>query len=140
MNNNKPVVVIDTNLLLVSISSRSRYHWLYNAILNGDFFIAITSEILLEYKEKIISHWSTEVAVNVVRSITELPNAIFTQVYFQLELIKVDVDDNKFVDCAFAANADFIITHDAHFNVLKNIPFPRIPLLTIHQFQDIIGK
>ena len=33
---------------------------------------------------------------------------------------------NKFVDCAIVANADFIVSEDSHFNVLKSIPFPRV--------------
>ncbi|WP_202020455.1 PIN domain-containing protein [Mucilaginibacter mali] len=88
MDRVKPlVVVLDTNILLVSISSRSKYHWLYQALLKGDFYIAITPDILFEYEELITKHWNSEVAINVSRSITELPNAIFTTVYYQLNLI-----------------------------------------------------
>ena len=131
-------VVLDTNILLVSISSRSKYHWLYQALLNGKYQIAITHEILLEYEELINKYWNTEVAINVIRSITELQNAVFTPVYYQLNLISSDEDDNKFVDCAFAANADYIVTHDHHFDILKTIPFPRIPLVDIHEFKAIL--
>lgn len=133
-------VVLDTNILLVSVSSRSKYHWLYKSLLEGKYQIAITSDILLEYEEKIATHWNSAVAINVTRSITELSNTIFTPVYYQLNLIAADEDDNKFVDCAFAANAEYIVTHDAHFNVLRTIPFPRIPVLDIHQFKLIIDE
>ncbi|WP_394353367.1 hypothetical protein [Mucilaginibacter mali] len=44
------------------------------------------------------------------------------------------------MDCAFAANADYIVTHDNHFNVLKTIPFPRIPLIDIHSFKLILEE
>lgn len=64
--------------------------------------------------------------------------AVFTPVYYQMNLISSDKDDNKFVDCAFAANADYIITHDHHFNVLTTIPFPRIPLADISLFKSIL--
>ena len=80
-NPKMPLVVIDTNVLLVSTSSRSKYHWLYQFLLRGDFRLAITSAILPEYEEQISTHWNAEVAINVVRSIAELPNAIFTPVY-----------------------------------------------------------
>jgi predicted nucleic acid-binding protein len=115
-----------------SISSRSKYHWLYQALLTGKFVLAITQDILLEYEEIIGKHWNKEVAVNVVRSLSEIPSVVFTPVFYQLALIKTDDDDNKFVDCAFAANADYIITHDHHFDVLLSIPFPRIPVADIH--------
>ncbi|GAA3981037.1 putative toxin-antitoxin system toxin component, PIN family [Mucilaginibacter dorajii] len=136
-NGKKLTIVLDTNILLVSVSSRSKYHWLYQALLNDNYKIAITADILLEYEEKIGTHWNGEVALNVIRSITELTNAFFTPIYYNLNLI-TDKDDNKFVDCAFAANADYIVTHDHHFNILKTIPFPRIPLIDIHQFQLLL--
>lgn len=102
----KPLVVIDTNVLLVSISSRSKYHWLFLALLQGKFSIAFSQEILLEYEEIIGKHWDANVASNLIRSLGEIPNAILVPIYYQLELIVFDTDDNKFVDCAFAANAD----------------------------------
>lgn len=133
------LVVIDTNVLLVSISSRSKYHWIFQALISGDFDIGITQSILLEYEEQISKHWNPEVAANVIRSITELPNAKLVSIHYYLDLIKVDQDDNKFVDCAFAANADYILTHDQHFNILKEISFPRIPVITINEFRTLLN-
>lgn len=77
-NGKKLVIVLDTNILLVSVSSRSKYHWLYQALLNDKYQLAITADILLEYEEMIGTHWNNNVALNVIRSITELPNALFT--------------------------------------------------------------
>lgn len=37
---------------------------------------------------------------------------------FFFRTISADRDDDKFADCAIAANADFIITSDQHFHVL----------------------
>jgi predicted nucleic acid-binding protein len=53
-------------------------------------------------------------------------------------LIKVDVDDNKFVDCAIAANSNAIVTEDKHFNTLKDIPFPVVQVIGIASFKEII--
>lgn len=33
MNNNKLRVVLDTNVLLVSVSSKSKYHWIFQRLL-----------------------------------------------------------------------------------------------------------
>ena len=38
--------------------------------------------------------------------------------YYHFNLITADPDDNKFVDCAIAANAHYIVSNDKHFNVL----------------------
>ena len=132
------IVVIDTNVLLVSISSKSKHHWLYNLILDKKIKVAFTHDILIEYEEQIGIHWHHDVAVNVVRSLTELSTSLLTIIYFNLQLIKADTDDNKFVDCAFAANADFIITNDSHFNILKTVDFPSIPVLNIDEFKYLL--
>ena len=58
---------------------------------------------------------------------------------FFWNLIIADPDDNKFVDCAVAANADYIITNDAHFNVLKSTSFPKINILTLQEFITLLS-
>lgn len=137
---NKFRVVIDTNVLLVSISGKSKYHWLFQAIINQKLDVFITNEILNEYEEKIDQHWSTLVAKSVVRTLTELPNVYLTATYFKLQLISVDEDDNKFVDCAFANNADYIVSNDRHFDILKEIPFPRINVVRLDEFEHIFKR
>jgi putative PIN family toxin of toxin-antitoxin system len=132
------LAVIDTNILLVSISEKSKHHWLYETIKEKRLDIAITHDILIEYEEKIGEHWHPEVASNVIRSLLELPNVKLTSTYFNLNLISLDPDDNKFVDCAFAANADYIVTNDSDFNVLKTIRFPIIKVVNIEKFKEIL--
>jgi putative PIN family toxin of toxin-antitoxin system len=137
-NPERLLVVLDTNVLLVSISSRSKYHWLLQALLERKYRLAITHEILLEYEEVIGNHWSPQVAINTIRTLMELPNVISIPIYYQLRLITSDKDDNKFTDCAFASNADYIVTHDTDFDILKSIPFPRIPVVSLLEFKEIL--
>ncbi len=132
------LVVIDTNVLLVSVSDRSKYHWLYKAIIEKRINIAFTGEVLHEYEEQIAIHWHPEVAVNVVRSLLELSTARFVVVYFNMRILTNDEDDNKFVDCAFAANADYIVSNDSHFNILKQTPFPQIKVVRLDEFREIL--
>lgn len=132
------LVVVDTNILLVAVSNRSKHHWLYKAILERKINIAFTNEILEEYEEMIAKHWLPEVATDVTRSLIELSTAKLTVVYFRLSVITIDEDDNKFVDCAFAANADYIVTNDSHFNVLKSLDFPSIKTITLDEFREVI--
>ena len=137
---NKLKVVIDTNVLLVSVSDRSEWHWLYKAIIERKLDVFVTTEILNEYEEKITEHWSAEIAKVVIRTLLELPNVYFTVVWYRLGLIKQDEDDNKFSDCAFAATADYIVTNDKHFNVLSTISFPRIKTIRLEEFQNIANE
>jgi predicted nucleic acid-binding protein len=54
-------------------------------------------------------------------------------------LITEDPDDNKFVDCAFAANAEYLVSDDKHFKILDRIPFPQINLLKMEEFLPIVS-
>jgi predicted nucleic acid-binding protein len=49
-----------------------------------------------------------------------------------------DHDDDKFVYCAFAANAMFIVSDDSHFDVLKEIAFPQLLVLKLKEFLAIL--
>ena len=137
---NKLKIVLDTNVLLVSISDRSKYHWIFQKIINGDFILCVTNEILTEYAEIISRKMDSYTAKETITSLLLLDNVFRITTYFNWRLISVDEDDNKFVDCAVAANADYILTHDKHFNVLKQVEFPKINLLKISDFQKLMQK
>ena len=40
--------VLDTNLFLVSISSKSKYHWILQDLLSVKYDLSVTTEILAE--------------------------------------------------------------------------------------------
>ncbi|WKN46347.1 PIN domain-containing protein [Tunicatimonas pelagia] len=70
-------------------------------------------------------HMGAELADATLRVIVNLPTTLRIETYYKWNLIK-DADDNKFVDCALAANARFIVSHDKHFDILKRIDFPKV--------------
>ena len=88
------IAVIDTNVLLVSVSakSKSKYHWLYQAVLQKKITIAFSNEILTEYEEIISSYWDADAAKNAIRSLLELSSTKLTVAYFKLNLIVNDED------------------------------------------------
>lgn len=53
-----------------------------------------------------------------------------------MELITAAPDDNKFVDCAFAAGADYLVSEDNHFNILRTTPFPQLNHVTLDEFME----
>ena len=69
---------------------------------------------------------SSTFADNIVRAILRNPNVRLYDPQYHFHLITQDPDDNKFVDCAIIANADYIVSEDTHFNILKTIPFPSV--------------
>lgn len=102
--------------------------------------VCVTNEILSEYEEKLIEKVGQEIASNVITAILDLPNTKMVQVFYHLRLITSDPDDDKFVDCAFKANARFIVTQDHHYDVLKQTPFPYIDVIGIDEFIRVLQK
>lgn len=131
-------VVIDTNCLIQMISLHSPYRPIWNAFLAGEFQLCISNEILEEYHEIIEQQTTARIAENVILLILNRKNVTFVDPHFRLRLITEDPDDNKFVDCAFAANAEYLVSDDKHFNVLKQIPFPSLNLVKMSEFLSII--
>jgi uncharacterized protein len=129
--------VIDTNVLVSALSSRSIYHWLIELLLEEKFDLYVTDEILFEYEEVLKSKYSDAVATNFLVALQELPNVHFVRVYFRWNLIR-DGDDNKFVDCYMAAGANYLISHDSHFSILKTTVFPRINLVSIGEMENVL--
>ena len=127
-------IVLDTNCILASISSRSEYFRVWKDFQAGRFTLCVSNEILEEYQEIISRKANPAVAENVVNAIVESEFVEFIDPQFHLGLIEADHDDDKFVDCAFAANATFIVSDDKHFDVLKDIPFPKLLVLKLTEF------
>ena len=126
--------VIDANVLASALSSHSTCHWLFGLLLEEEIELYITDEILLEYEENVRSKYAGTAAANFLIALKELPNVHYVRVSFRWNLIK-DPDDNKFVDCYIAAGADYLITHDAHFSILRSINFPKVNIVRIEAFK-----
>ncbi len=127
-------VVIDTNCLLQIISRKSPYRPIWDAFLSGRYQLCVSNEILDEYQEVMEQQITPTVAENVVLLILNKKNTLFVDPHFRLGLITADPDDNKFVDCAFAAGADYLVSEDSHFEVLRTTPFPQLNLVTLDEF------
>lgn len=131
-------IVLDTNILLTCISERSTIHDIFLAFLDEKYDLCVTTEILSEYEEVISRHMGQVVASNLLSAIENATNVTWVTRYFAWRLINIDPDDNKFVDCAIAANAHFLVSEDGHFDILEGIPFPRVEVLNVHAFQEIL--
>lgn len=129
-------IVLDCNIIVMSLTSRSDYHQIYRSLVNGDFKMAVSSEMMFEYEEIIERKYNIRTARAFVSLLRELPNVLHTRVYFNWKLIEGDIDDNKYVDCAIASRAEYIVTQDKHFHILKQIPFPKVQSISIDAFLE----
>ena len=133
-------VVIDTNCLIASISPEGGYYWLYEAFEAEKFEWLISNEILTEYFETLTVRYSEQTALLVYSILSAAVNATFTEPYFKWQLIDADPDDNKFADLAVAANANYLVTNDKHFNILKTTDFPKLNVLSLDEFKVILTR
>ncbi|MBE6255505.1 MAG: putative toxin-antitoxin system toxin component, PIN family [Prevotella sp.] len=132
-------VVLDTNCLIQALPTKSLYHKVWTDFLEGKYRLCVSNEILMEYEEILAEHTSPQVAHNVVEAIARHPQTYYRESYFRFHLLSdIDKDDDKFVDCAITANADYIVTEDSHFKHLKQIPFPQLTVLTLDEFTDTL--
>jgi predicted nucleic acid-binding protein len=107
----------------------------------GKYVLCVSNEILEEYEEIISSHMSPIAARLAVGAILRANNVVRVDAQFRFNLITTDLDDNKFVDCAIVANADYIVSEDSHFNVLKSIPFPYVEVKRLQEFyEELCGQ
>ncbi|MEO8146616.1 MAG: putative toxin-antitoxin system toxin component, PIN family [Bacteroidia bacterium] len=133
-------VVIDTNIILISFSERSQLFWISQALNEGLFTLCVSTEILLEYEEILTKNMGSKLANIIMDSILGSTNVKFITTYYKWNLIATDVDDNKFIDCAIAAEAKYLVTEDKHFNILKTKPFHRVEVVSVKDFKKLIIK
>ncbi|MFP4528546.1 MAG: putative toxin-antitoxin system toxin component, PIN family [Candidatus Kapaibacterium sp.] len=133
-------IVLDTNILLASLSRRSPWRPVFDALLAGGFDLVVCNEILSEYHEIIQRKTTAGIAANLVNTLLFLPNVETNNVYFNWGLIAADPDDNKFVDCAIAGRADYIVSNDKHFATLSDIEFPVVRVISLQKFIEILRQ
>lgn len=133
-------VIIDTHLLLSSIPKTGKNRWLFEAFINKEFCWVISNEIISEYAEVIEREFSSQAAEIVFSILLAAPNTWRQEPFFNWQLIEDDPDDNKFVDCAVASNADFLVTEDRHIRNLlqrENL-FPPVPIVNAESFKKYL--
>ncbi len=106
--------------------------------MNGEIQLCVNTEILNEYEEILSGKTTKEIAHNVVEAIARLSTTYFQDSYYHFGLITEDPDDNKFVDCAIAADAELIVTNDKHFDVLRTVSWPKLTIIKLNEFVALI--
>jgi putative PIN family toxin of toxin-antitoxin system len=133
-------VVLDTNSLLVSIGRKSKYRPIFDALLDGKITLLISNDIVNEYVEKLEEKANAIIAANILDFMMRSPDVEKIEIYFKWSIITKDEDDNKFVDCALNGQANYLVTDDKHFNVLKRIGFPPIQVIRTEDFLKEVNQ
>ena len=99
------------------------------SFVRGENELCVSNEIIDEYLEILQKLTNIEVAEYIVKTIINSPFVVFKNPFYKFDLIQADKDDNKFVDCAIAAQAKCIISNDHHYDILSTIPFPHVEVI-----------
>ncbi len=111
-----------------------------DALQQGRLELAVSNEILLEYEEtltRLSGQGRWQMVLRFLDGISRLHNnVLYVEPQFRFRVVAADPDDNKFVDCAIAAEAGFILTSDRHFDVLRSSGYKPQPIAP----QEFIGR
>ena len=133
-------IVLDTNCLVNVIMPGSYNNDVWQAFRAGKYILCVTNEILYEYHEILTKRYNNIIANTVLKELIETPNVERVNPSFRFNLITADPDDNKFVDCAVASGATYIVSNDHHFQELKLYKFPQVDVRSLIDFLEIVRK
>lgn len=132
-------VVLDTNCLLQVIFPQAYHKEVWDAFLSRKYTLCFTNEMLLEYREIITRRFGdVQFAEDIVELLLMMPNTERISPYYRFNLIKIDPDDNKFVDCAITAGATYIVSNDRHFAEVGQYKFPKVEVKSLTEFLHIV--
>jgi putative PIN family toxin of toxin-antitoxin system len=125
-------VCLDTNVFLQIFGRNQPYHSILRALLDRRLTLAVSTEILLEYEE-VTSKLSGADRWQDVATLLDLLSQLHNNIrqvgpQYRFNVITADPDDNKFSDCAIAAEADFVVTDDSHFSPLSSAGYKPQPI------------
>jgi putative PIN family toxin of toxin-antitoxin system len=128
-------IVFDTNLLISALFFGGKPLELLNLIKQGRVDVIVTTEILFEYKRSMFSFSQDEALATEWRTyFREFGIVVETTQKFTLCR---DADDNKFLNAAHAAKANFIISGDKD---LREVTGFHIPVVTVAAFLAELKK
>ena len=127
-------IVIDTNCLLAILPSKSPYHKVWTDFLEEELEFCVSNEVLIEYEEILSQKTSPFFADAIIKTLINKRNLVRVSPVWRFRLIENDPDDNKFVDCAVCGQAEYLVSNDKHFTILKEIGFPQLHLLKLQEF------
>lgn len=115
-------VIIDTNILIsAAISGRKPEEVIKFIIASSDYQWIVSPSILDEYVQVLnrpklkLNSQQKQIWLYLIERVTILVNVA------QNQLFERDPKDAKFIECAIAADADFLITGDRDFEEIQEI-------------------
>ena len=127
------IVCLDTNTVVQALAQHHPFHPILDAWVAGHLTWVVSTPILLEYEEVLTrlsgpARWRKLARLMDLAELTS-GNLLRVTPSFQFRIVTADADDNIFSDCAITAQADYLLTEDAHFAPLADAGYKPRPLL-----------
>lgn len=132
-------VVFDTNIFISAILFGGNPKQCLELARSGDIKLFSSKRILLELAKKMEEKflWSENEIHELIAGITIFTR--FVEPKQKVNVIKNDSEDNRVLECAQEANADYIISGDKkHLLSLKK--FKGIPIFSAKEFLDLFYR
>jgi putative PIN family toxin of toxin-antitoxin system len=126
-------VVLDTNVLISAIMFGGKSRDILEMGISGKIKIAISQDILKELAEVLIGKkFRTPIAFvqQTIHELSEIAELVIVTV--RINAVENDPDDNRILECAVSAKADYIVSGDSHLLTLKH--FKKIKILSPSDF------
>lgn len=134
----KPRVVLDTNIFISAILYGGNPLKILDPAISESVEVYISLSLLVELrrvlKEKfILSSFEIDLVTDEIKDFAKI-----IEPKVKLKVIKEDPSDDRVLECAIKASADFIVSGDKH--LLELGEFRKIKIVSPSQFLTIVGK
>lgn len=130
------IVVPDTNVLISAFVFGGKPRQIFDLALKGELTLAISDTILQEFRG-VLQGKKFRFSAEDIQTITEETIGLCLHVFpsVTLDVVQNDPDDNRVLECALEAEADFIVSGDSDLLALKE--YEGIPILNPQQFLKV---
>jgi putative PIN family toxin of toxin-antitoxin system len=133
-------VVLDTNVWVSAFLWGGKPATIIQAAEDGQVSILISEDIVAEINEVLAYPKLEKIYRPQLRreDLIEqtLKIAKFVKAPNKIQIIQAHPADNKFLDCALASNADFIVSGDRH--LLEVVSYKKTTIVTVNDFLKLI--
>ena len=112
---NRHRIVLDTNLLISAILFGGKPRRVFDLVISGSIDCTLSTVILDELRGVLESPkfgFSPNVCLHIIEELYEICDIISPSV--SVDVISSDPDDNRILECAVEAHANFIVSGDPH--------------------------
>ncbi len=131
-------VVFDTNVFISAfVIPGGKAEEAYLHAVKGDFALYSSVAILTEMAQKLSEKfgWQEDRIAHLLRAVAKVAIIIKTQPRLH---VLADEPDNRIIECAMKAKAEFIVTGDKHLLSLKH--FQDIDIISLSDFLETVSR